>query len=168
MIDGQTYLLEVLDTAGHEDFRNLQDHWISQADGIILVYNITERDTFRSIRHLVKQVLSVKSWCTRDEDPATLRPERLPIMIVGNKSDKSTERQVSTLEGHELAKKHGCMFIEASAKHNYNVEKSFSDVVKVLPKPLYREVSHDAASPESSIWTALWTTLLDSGCCIFM
>ncbi|KAI1358021.1 putative small G-protein Ras2 [Xylaria arbuscula] len=173
MIDGQTYPLEVLDTAGHEDFGKLQDHWISQADGIILVYNITERNTFRSIRHLVEQVLSVKEWHTKDKAPDTVRPESLPIMIIGNQCDRSDKREVDENEGHALAKKYGCMFVEASAKHNRNVKKAFFDVVKLLRKPLYQEVyddglSSERASSQSSIWKAWRATFLGIGCCIFM
>ncbi|KAI0798411.1 putative small G-protein Ras2 [Xylaria sp. FL0064] len=165
---GQKYPLEVFDTAGHESYRNRQDKWIKQADGIILVYSITERNTFRTIRHLVEQVLAVKEWRTKDKAPDTVRPERLPIMIVGNQSDRSDKREVDAIEGHTLARENGCMFIETSAKSNRNVEKTFFDVVKVLPKPLYQDVSDDATSSESSIWMAWRTTLLDSGCFIFM
>ncbi|KAI1286613.1 putative small G-protein Ras2 [Xylaria venustula] len=167
-INNQTVPLELLDTAGHESYRNLQDQWIKQADGIILVYSVTERNTFRTIRHLVEEVLAVKVWRTKDKAPDTVRRERLPIMIVGNKSDMSDEREVNAIEGHTLARENGSMFIETSAKHNCNVQKAVSDVVKVLPKSLCQDVSDDAASPKSSVWMAWWTTLLDSGCCIFM
>ncbi|KAJ3578312.1 hypothetical protein NPX13_g2250 [Xylaria arbuscula] len=195
MVNGQMYPLEVLDTAGQTlDVLNPVGEpndwdpytkWITQADGIVLVYSITKPNTFKTIRHLLEQVLSVKKWHTKNKDPDTFRPKRLPIIIVGNQCDKPSnylndnltdrpsERQVSTIEGHRLAQKYGCMFIETSAKEKINVDKAFSDVVKTLPKPLYREVYDDAmssegASSQSSIWTAWWTTLLESGRCIFI
>ncbi|KAJ3574170.1 hypothetical protein NPX13_g4450 [Xylaria arbuscula] len=170
---GQKDSLEVLDTAGHEYYRHLQDKWIKQADGIILVYSVAKRNTFRTIRHLVEQVLSVKKWHPEDKAPDSVRPERLPIMIVGNQSDRLDEQEVDGIEGHALAKKYGCMFVEASAKHNRNVEKAFFDVVKLLRKPLYQEVYDDGLSSErapsqSSIWKAWRATFLGIGCCIFI
>ena len=54
------------------------------------------------------------------------------VMLVGNKSDKVTEREVSTQEGHALARELGCEFVEASAKNYINVEKAFYNVVRLL------------------------------------
>jgi len=53
-------------------------------------------------------------------------------MLVGNKSDRVTEREVSTQEGQALARELGCEFVEASAKNCINVEKAFYDVVRQL------------------------------------
>lgn len=53
-------------------------------------------------------------------------------MLVGNKSDRVTEREVSTQEGHALARELGCEFVEASAKNCVNVERAFYDVVRIL------------------------------------
>ena len=53
-------------------------------------------------------------------------------MLVGNKSDRVTEREVSTQEGHALARQLGCEFVEASAKNCVNVERAFYDVVRQL------------------------------------
>jgi len=58
----------------------------------------------------------------------------VPIMLVGNKSDRVTEREVSTQEGHALARELECEFVEASAKNYINVEKAFYDVVRQLRK----------------------------------
>ena len=61
------------------------------------------------------------------------RPARLVlVMLVRNKSDKVTEREVLTQEGHALARELGCEFVEASAKNCINVEKAFYDVVRLL------------------------------------
>ncbi|RMY31990.1 hypothetical protein D0866_06917 [Hortaea werneckii] len=55
-----------------------------------------------------------------------------PVMLVGNKCDRVTEREVSTQEGSALAKQMNCDFVEASAKNCVNVEKAFFDVVRQL------------------------------------
>jgi GTPase KRas len=64
-------------------------------------------------------------------------------MLVGNKSDRVTEREVSTQEGHALARELGCEFVEASAKNCINVEKAFYDVVRIL-----RQQRQAAARPQ--------------------
>lgn len=56
------------------------------------------------------------------------------MMLVGNKSDRVTDREVSTQEGSALAKEMGCDFVEASAKNCINVEKAFYEVVRALRK----------------------------------
>jgi GTPase KRas len=61
-------------------------------------------------------------------------------MLVGNKSDKVTEREVSTQEGHALARELGCEFVEASAKNCINVEKAFYDVVRLLRRQSQQSV----------------------------
>jgi GTPase KRas protein len=66
-------------------------------------------------------------------------------MLVGNKSDRVTEREVSTQEGHALARELGCEFVEASAKNCINVEKAFYDVVRILRRQ--RQSSSPHARP---------------------
>src|SRR5690606_4507777 len=69
----------------------------------------------------------------------------VPIMLVGNKSDRIAEREVSTQEGHALARELGCEFVEASAKNYINVEKAFYDVVKILQRQ--RQAAAQPLSP---------------------
>ena len=137
-------MLEVLDTAGQEEYTSLRDQWIRDGEGFVLVYSITSRSSFSHIRTYFKQIqrareslqgmsppvvpgtsvaLSQSGW--QNSGPA-------PVMLVANKIDRGTERDVSTQEGIALAKELGCMFVEASAKNCINVEKAFYDVVRQL------------------------------------
>ncbi|KAI1357134.1 putative small G-protein Ras2 [Xylaria arbuscula] len=124
------HCIEILDTAGQEEYASLRDNWIRQSDGVVLVYDVTSRASFTSLEQLIEQVMQVK-W--DPEDSVASRPSRLPIMIVGNKMDLLKRRRVRNTEGLAFAKKHGCMFVETSAwsTHN-NVDKAFCDVVKIL------------------------------------
>ncbi|KAI8628765.1 putative small G-protein Ras2 [Xylariaceae sp. FL1651] len=142
-IDGQEFPLEVFDTAGQEDFNNMRDGWIADSEGLLIVYSVTSRGSFTAIGRLFEQVLRVKGWSP--QDPAASPPTKLPIMIVGNKCDKE-KREVSTKEGHDLARKLGCEFIETSAKDNINVGKAFGDIVKVLRSLSRQDISHEAVS----------------------
>jgi GTPase KRas protein len=67
---------------------------------------------------------------------------------VGNKSDRVSDREVSTQEGHALARELGCEFVEASAKNCINVEKAFYDVVRILRRQ--RQAASSPLSPTGS------------------
>jgi len=141
VIDSQSCMLEVLDTAGQEEYTALRDQWIRDGEGFVLVYSITSRSSFTRIRKFHSQIQRVKesssagsptsSYLTSPLSP-TIGGGQAPVMLVGNKSDRVTEREVSTQEGSALAKEMGCDFVEASAKNCINVEKAFYEVVRSL------------------------------------
>jgi GTPase KRas protein len=142
-IDGQSCMLEVLDTAGQEEYTALRDQWIRDGEGFVLVYSISSRASFARIEKFHRQIQRVKE-SSQSGSPSypgsPLSTSSLgsgsygpaPVMLVGNKCDRVTEREVSTQEGSALAKELGCDFVEASAKNCINVEKAFYDVVRQL------------------------------------
>ncbi len=137
-------MLEVLDTAGQEEYTALRDQWIRDGEGFVLVYSITSRSSFTRIRRFHNQIQRVKEsssagspttggYLSSPVSQSMLTPgTQTPVMLVGNKSDRVTEREVSTQEGVALAKEMGCDFVEASAKNCINVEKAFYEVVRSL------------------------------------
>lgn len=139
-------MLEVLDTAGQEEYTALRDQWIRDGEGFVLVYSITSRSSFSGIQRFYSQIQRVKDSSNAGSPTgggymSPLSPSvtggsgwPAPVMLVGNKSDRVTEREVSTQEGSFLAKELGCQFVEASAKNCINVEKAFYDVVRNLRK----------------------------------
>jgi GTPase KRas len=137
-IDGQRCKLEVLDAAGQEEYTAMRDQFIRGGDGFVLVYSISSRSSFTRIQKFHRQVQRVKDaeeW--RPSYPGSpvsaLTPlGQVPVILVGNKCDRATEREVSTPEALALARQLGCEFIEASAKNCINVEKAFYDVVRLL------------------------------------
>ncbi|ROW13309.1 hypothetical protein VPNG_05442 [Cytospora leucostoma] len=138
VIDGQACMLEVLDTAGQEEYTALRDQWIRDGEGFVLVYSISSRSSFTRIKRFHQQIYRVKestghspSYPGSPTSPSG-RTANVPIMLVGNKCDRVTEREVSTQEGSALARELGCEFVEASAKNRTNVEKAFYDVVKII------------------------------------
>ena len=147
VIDQQSCMLEVLDTAGQEEYTALRDQWIRDGEGFVLVYSISSRSSFTRIRKFHHQIKRVKESTSASAASPTgyggapvspqtsfssQPPGNVPVMLVGNKSDRVTEREVSTQEGHALARQLGCEFVEASAKNCINVEKAFYDVVRLL------------------------------------
>jgi GTPase KRas protein len=131
-------MLEVLDTAGQEEYTALRDQWIRDGEGFVLVYSISSRSSFTRIKRFHHQIQRVKeSTASSPSYPGSpisaANPSApVPIMLVGNKSDRIAEREVSTQEGHALARELGCEFVEASAKNYINVDKAFYDVVRIL------------------------------------
>lgn len=138
-------MLEVLDTAGQEEYTALRDQWIRDGEGFVLVYSISSRSSFTRIPRFHNQILRVKESAGTGGSPlanynnsnamysgGSPATGSVPIMLVGNKSDKVTEREVSTQEGHALARELGCEFVEASAKNCVNVERAFFEVVRLL------------------------------------
>ncbi|CAO3595769.1 unnamed protein product [Absidia cylindrospora] len=122
VIDGETALLDVLDTAGQEEYSAMREQYMRNGEGFLLVYSITSRMSFEEITTFYQQICRVK-----DRD-------YFPMVLVANKSDLESDRQVSTQEGRDLAKEFGCQFIETSAKQRINVDEAFHDVVRDIRK----------------------------------
>ncbi|KIJ14292.1 hypothetical protein PAXINDRAFT_163463 [Paxillus involutus ATCC 200175] len=111
VIDEEVALLDVLDTAGQEEYGAMREQYMRTGEGFLLVYSITSRNSFEEISTFHQQILRVK-----DQDS-------FPVIVVANKCDLEYERQVGMNEGRDLAKHFGCKFIETSAKQRINVAR---------------------------------------------
>jgi GTPase KRas len=89
-------------------------------EGFLLVYSISSRSTFERIERFRDQIIRIK-----DTDD-------IPLILVGNRCDKITEREVSREEGMNMARRLKCEFIESSAKTCVNVERAFYTVVRMI------------------------------------
>ncbi|KAI8093335.1 ras-like protein 3 [Halteromyces radiatus] len=127
IIDQETALLDVLDTAGQEEYSAMREQYMRNGEGFILVYSITSRLSFEEISTFYQQIRRVK-----DKD-------FFPMILVGNKCDLESDRQVSSQEGYDLAKEFGCPFMETSAKQRINVDDSFYEVVREIRRMNKRE-----------------------------
>jgi len=121
-IDTETCLLDILDTAGQEEFSAMRDQYMRTGQGFLMVYDITTRSSFDEISSFRAQINRVK------EDDQT------PCVLIGNKSDLETSRVVTTNEGADLARSFNCPFLETSAKARINVEESFFALVRTIRK----------------------------------
>jgi len=121
-IDDETCFLEILDTAGQEEYRALRDQYMRSGVGFVLVYSIVDRKTFDEISDFYDQICRVK-----DSDD-------VPMVLVGNKCDLESERVISAEEGRNFAKQHKMAFLEASAKMRRNVDEVFYELVREVRK----------------------------------
>jgi GTPase KRas len=109
-------------------------------EGFLLVYSICSRSSFERVRRFQEQIHRVKDASLPSlNSPLSLPGEanyphqsKIPLMLVGNKADRSTEREVSAQEGRSLAQELGCLFTESSAKTCQNVELAFYEVVRQI------------------------------------
>jgi len=121
-VDTQPVLLDILDTAGQDEYSALREQYMKTGQGFILVYSITSPTSFEAATKFRDQILKMKN------------AQEVPIILVGNKSDLDDERAVTTDEGKELAGKWNCGFLEASAKSNTNVPEIFFELVTRVNK----------------------------------
>jgi len=120
VIDDDVARLDILDTAGQEEFSAMREQYMRSGEGFLLVFSLTERQSFEEVYKFHKQVLRVKD---RDE---------FPMLIVGNKADMDRQRQVSTADCEDMAKQLKTPFIECSAKNRMNVDQAFHELVRLI------------------------------------
>ena len=122
-VDGNISVMDILDTAGQEEYRVLQDQYIHRGEGFVVMYSVTSRASFELVTKFQQKIFMVK-----DEE------EYFPMVIVGNKCDLDDQREVTKDEGEELAKTIRCPFFETSAKARINVEECFIECVREIRK----------------------------------
>eukprot|EP01121_Diplochlamys_sp_Union-15-3_P011872 TRINITY_DN3480_c0_g1_i4.p1 TRINITY_DN3480_c0_g1~~TRINITY_DN3480_c0_g1_i4.p1 ORF type:complete len:142 (-),score=29.61 TRINITY_DN3480_c0_g1_i4:66-491(-) len=124
-------MLDILDTAGQEEYSAMRDQYIRTGQGFLIVYSVAAKSSFEAVSNFREQILRVK-----DEDD-------YPMIILGNKCDLES-REVTVQEGQDLAKSVHCPFLETSAKARINVEEAFYEVVREIKKWSLKEKSRDA------------------------
>jgi len=136
--DGQPVKLQIWDTAGQESFRAITRAYYRGAHGVLLVYDVTRRDSFDFL----------ESWIEESRQNG----ERFATtLLVGNKCDLENGRHVSYDEGQAFAQQHGLLFLETSAKTALNVEEAFVKLARIVFDK-YRKglLSHALSSNESN------------------
>lgn len=111
----KTIKLQIWDTAGQERFNTLTTGFFKGSDGILVVYSITDRNSFDC----------VNKWMTQIKSSS---PSDVKVILVANKSDCISERVVSTDEGIQMAQQYGLPFFECSAKSGDNVPQIFEKI----------------------------------------
>ena len=125
-LHGYNLKMKIWDTAGQERFKSMSVNVIKNAEGLLLTYSITSRESFNNLESWLKQLNDAKDI------------SKIPIVIVGNKSDLEKLRIVKYEEGKEFADKHNYHFYEVSAKTGQNVKEAFYDIFEQLYE-LYEE-----------------------------
>lgn len=127
-VESAPCVLEILDTAGTEQFASMRDLYIKNGQGFVIVYSITSLQTFQDIKTMREQIMRVKGV------------DRIPMLLVGNKVDLAqTQREVNTIDGVLLSDNWGCPFFETSAKTTLNIDNVFIEIVREMNATPVRE-----------------------------
>ncbi|KAE8141126.1 ras family-domain-containing protein [Aspergillus pseudotamarii] len=149
VVDGKECELDIIDTAGREQYATLIEEWIRQGEVFVLVFDVASQESFTHVRKYYDQVRKIKEVVDDHSinPPATYPgpPYFAPLILVGNKSDLQHERTVSESEGMGLAKELCGEYVEASARDNVNVEAAFNQAVRKIRARRY-EADHSLFS----------------------
>ena len=118
-IDGKKIKMQIWDTAGQERFKNIIASYYRGAHGILLIYDVTDKDSFRNL----------SNWLIEIEKNAS---KNVLKIVIGNKTDLENKRVISYNQGKEFADTYGLKFLETSAKKNYNVNEAFETLGREL------------------------------------
>ncbi|MHA1212375.1 MAG: Rab family GTPase, partial [Candidatus Heimdallarchaeota archaeon] len=119
-IDDATIKLQLWDTGGQEFVMSLLPFYFSGAHGGVLVFDITNRNTFTSLDYWLKQIRQ--------------NAKDIPVVLAGNKIDIANQRKISSEEAQAFATERGLIYLETSAKSGVSVPDLFDGLVKVIKK----------------------------------
>ena len=133
VIDKETCLLDILDTAGQEEYSAMRDQYMRTGEGFLLVFAVNNPRSFEDIARYRKQIKRVKD------------ADEVPLVLVGNKCDLPT-RTVDCEKANELAQAFNIPFVETSAKTRMGVDDAFYTLVREIRKDKERRRSSDDKS----------------------
>ncbi|KAJ7307374.1 hypothetical protein JRQ81_009388 [Phrynocephalus forsythii] len=144
-IDNEPANLDILDTAGQAEFTAMRDQYMRAGEGFILCYSIADRRSFLEVREFKQLIYRVR------------RTDETPVVLVGNKSDLESLRQVSKGEGADLAREFACPFFETSAAFRYYIDDIFHAVVREIRRKEKEAAmaSEKKSRPRLSVWKRL-------------
>ena len=118
-INNKKVKMQIWDTAGQERFRTVVSTYFRGAHGILLLYDVTNKDSFKNL----------ENWLIEIEKNSS---DKVLKILVGNKCDLSDDREIQTEEGQAFAVRNGMEFMETSAKMNTNVSEAFETLGKLM------------------------------------
>lgn len=118
-VDDAQVALQLWDTAGQERYRCISQQFFRKADGVVVMYDLTAKQSF----------LSIRQWLSSVEEAVG---DRIPVLLLGNKLDNETEREVPRGLGEQLAKEDNLIFYECSAYSGHNTQESLIHLARLL------------------------------------
>ena len=119
-INNKTVQVKIWDTVGQERFRALTPSFLRNAEGVVIVFDVTSQESFDNVKGWIN---SVKS---------NIGENVIPIIIVGNKIDMENLREISKEDGNKIASENGFKYFETSAKTGKGVDEAFKELVNQI------------------------------------
>ena len=119
LTDGSLVHVNILDTAGQEKFKALNENYYKKASCCLLVYDITDKNSFEECKNYYNE--TIKEKCK----------ENIKVVLLGNKTDLEDQRQVPSEEGANFASKNNYTFLETSCLKNTNVAGAFETLIEM-------------------------------------
>jgi len=151
-IDGKTVKLQIWDTAGQERFRTITSSYYRGAHGIIIVYDVTNNESFGN----------VEQWLQEIERYAS---ENVDKLLVGNKCDLETKKVVTNEVGERFAKSVGMKFVETSAKVSTNVEEAFLAMATQIKSKVEDSCVNNSTNDGGNVEIVSTPVETNDGCC---
>jgi len=144
-VDNVQVILDIMDTAGQEEFSMLEDQWIRQGEGFMLVFDVMDDSTVEEVERKHAKIVRIKEEF-----------DTIPLLLIGNKQDKMLEANLKSTPATEkakaLAQKWGCKYMEASAKMDKNVSACYDEGVRAVRK---WRLGMEEVAPQNSKWCTL-------------
>ncbi|XP_027836892.1 ras-like protein 2 [Aphis gossypii] len=138
VVDDVPAKLDILDTAGQEEFSAMREQYMRSGEGFLLVFSVADKTSFNEMEKFHRQILRVKD---RDE---------FPMLMVGNKADLSSQRMVSIQDAQNMAMQLKIPYIECSAKAGMNIDQSFHELVRIVRRFQLSERPPIKTTPQKS------------------
>lgn len=122
ILDGEEIQVDILDTAGQEDYAAIRDNYFRSGEGFLCVFSITEQESLDACHELREQILRVKN------------DDNIPFLLIGNKSDLGDRRLVTEEQAREQALQWNVPYFETSAKTRQNVDAIFYELLRDIKK----------------------------------
>merc|ERR1711972_932967 len=151
-LDGKTCKLQIWDTAGQERFRTITSSYYRGAMGIIVVYDVTDKESFNNVKHWMQEI---------DKYAA----DGVNKLLIGNKCDLSSKKVVTYDEAKELAESLDVQFMETSAKNAHNVEQAFQTMAGQIKERVATQQSAGPKAGGTTLGAGAPVGASGGGCC---
>lgn len=142
LLDGEEVQIDILDTAGQEDYAAIRDNYFRSGEGFLCIFSITEDESFQAtqdFRSVFYAFWRIRIICVafREQILRVKNDENIPFLLVGNKCDLEERRKVTFQEASDRAKQWGVTYVETSAKTREHVDKVSIFSTNVNPHLIY-------------------------------
>ncbi|CAO3595084.1 unnamed protein product [Absidia cylindrospora] len=156
-LEGKTVKLQIWDTAGQERFRTITSSYYRGAHGIIVVYDVTDSDSFNNVKLWLNEI-------------GRYAAEGVNKLLIGNKNDLTDQKVIETEQLKELSDTLDIPFLETSAKESVNVEKAFLTMAKQIKETMGASLQNQEQQQKSSVFIGQGTSVGQNqggggGCC---